>query len=261
VLTESLSVTGSKYPRHQSAGALNQNRYQNRANERVEAFVKTVADEVRKTLDQTGIRRLVIGADDVNAALFREASHDTVKEKIIGVFRVDINAVNFDQILELASPIAVDYERKRESEAVDALADAIGSGNRGAAGAVDVLKALEQGQVFRLIMSGNYAEMGWADLTPCRSMALAMYRRTSRRVAICTTSFRCRLEQDNDPPGTAVTGAQIESRRPLRPRRHRGGSPPGADAPHSNARQTPNSTSSARRRALALVISLRTRTS
>jgi len=165
VLTESLSVTGSKYPRHQSSGALNQNRYQNRANERIEAFIKTVAGEVRKTLDQTGIRRLVIGADDVNAALFQEASHDTVKEKIIGVFRIDISAANFDQILALASPIAVDYERKRESEAVDALADAIGSGNRGAAGAIDVLKALEQGQVFRLIMSGNYAEMGWADYT------------------------------------------------------------------------------------------------
>lgn len=165
VMTDSLSVTGGKYPRHQQSGGLNQNRYQNRANERVEHFVKTVADEVQKTLEQTGVRRLVIGSDTVNFANFREASHHTVQEKIIGHFPVDISAVNFDQVLALAAPIATEYERTRESQAVDAVSDAVGSGNRGAAGAIDVLKALEQGQVFRLVMSGDYAEMGWADYT------------------------------------------------------------------------------------------------
>ncbi len=165
VLTESVSVTGSKYPRHQAAGGLNQRRYQNRANDRIDAFIKTVAEEVQTTLDQTGVRRLVIGSDEVNGALFQEAVHDTVKEKIIGHFRVDISAANFDQVLELAEPIATAYERSRESDAVDAVADAVGSGNRGAAGSIDVLKALEQGQVFRLVMSGDYAEMGWADYT------------------------------------------------------------------------------------------------
>ncbi len=165
VMTDSLSVSGSKYPRHQSAGGLNQSRYQNRANERIDAFIKTVAEEVQKVLQQTGVRRMVIGSDEVNGALFQEAVHDTVKEKIIGHFRVDISAANFDKILELAAPIATEYERTREAQAVDAVADAVGSDNRGAAGAVDVLKALEQGQVFRLVMSGDYAEMGWADYT------------------------------------------------------------------------------------------------
>ncbi len=165
VMTDSLSVTSSTYPRHQSSGGLNQSRYQNRANDRVDAFIKTVAEEVQKVLDQTGVRRMVIGSDEVNGALFQEAVHDTVKEKIIGHFRVDISAANFDKILELAAPIATEYERTRESQAVDAVSDAVGSGNRGAAGAIDVLKALEQGQVFRLVMSGDYAEMGWADYT------------------------------------------------------------------------------------------------
>lgn len=165
VLTESVSVAGSKYPRKQAAGGLNQRRYQNRADERVDAFIKSVATETQKALETSGVRRLVIGADDVNTAMFREACHDTVKEKIIGTFKVDISAANFDQILALASPIAEEYERTREAQAVDAVADAIGSGNKGIAGAIDVLKALEQGQVFRLVMSGDYSEMGWADYT------------------------------------------------------------------------------------------------
>ncbi len=165
VLSESVSVTGSKYPRHQSAGAMNQRRYQRRAEERVDAFIRTVADETRKALDASGIRRFVLGSDETNGALFQEMIHDTVKEKLIGTFKVDISAANFDQILELARPIATEYERTRESQAVDAVADAIGSGNRGAAGAIDVLKALEQGQVYRLVMSGDYSEMGWADYT------------------------------------------------------------------------------------------------
>ena len=165
VLSDSLSVTGSKYPRHQSSGGLNQQRYQNRANERVDAFIKTVAEEVQKTLEQTGVRRLVVGSDEVNGSLFQQAAHDTLKEKIVGTFRVDISAANFDKILELAGPIAIDYERTRESEAVDQVADAVGSGNKGAAGSIDILKALEQGQVYRLVMSGDYSEMGWADYT------------------------------------------------------------------------------------------------
>ena len=165
VVTESVSVTGSKYPRHQSAGALNQNRYQRRANERVDAFLRTAAEETQKVLDATGVRRFVLGSDEVNGALFQDMIHDTVKEKLIGTFRVEIGAANFDKILELAQPIATEYERTRESEAVDAVADAVGSGNRGAAGAIDVLKTLEQGQVFRLVMSGDYSEMGWADYT------------------------------------------------------------------------------------------------
>lgn len=165
VLTESLSVTGSKYPRRQSAGALNQRRYQARADERVDAFIRTVAEETRKVLDSTGIRRFIIGADDANAAIFQQMAHDTVKEKLIGSFKIDLSAANFDKILELAQPIATDYERTREAEAVDAVADAVGSANRGAAGSVDILKALEQGQVYRLVMSGDYTEMGWADYT------------------------------------------------------------------------------------------------
>jgi hypothetical protein len=165
VLSDSLSVTGSKYPRHQKSGGLNQQRYQNRANERVDAFIKTVADEVQKTLEQTGVRRLVIGSDEVNGSLFQQAAHDTLKEKIVGTFRIDISAANFDKILELAGPIATEYERTRESEAVDAVSDAVGSGNKGAAGSIDILKALEQGQVYRLVMSGDYSETGWADYT------------------------------------------------------------------------------------------------
>lgn len=163
VLTDSVSVSGSKYPRHQSSGGLNQRRYQNRANERVDAFIKTVAAEVQKALEETGVRRLVVGSDEVNGALFQEAIHDTVKEKLIGTFRVDISAANFDQVLALAAPIATEYERTREAEAVDAVADAVGSGNKGAAGSIDILRALEQGQVYRLVMSGDYTEMGWAD--------------------------------------------------------------------------------------------------
>jgi hypothetical protein len=165
VLTESVSVTGSKYPRHQASGGWNQRRYQARADERVEHFIKSVADETQKVLDAAGIRRFVLSSDEVNGALFQEAIHDTVKEKLIGTVKIDISAANFDKILELAAPVAAEYERTRESQAVDAVADAVGSGNRGAAGAVDILKALEQGQVYRLVMSGDYAEMGWADYT------------------------------------------------------------------------------------------------
>src|SRR6266508_2249379 len=44
----SVEVSGTDYPRHQQQGGWSQRRYQARADERIEALAKTVADETRR---------------------------------------------------------------------------------------------------------------------------------------------------------------------------------------------------------------------
>lgn len=162
VLTETVTVKGSDWPRHQQTGGWSQRRLQARANERVEAFARTVAEETKRALDETGVRRLILSADEVSGPPLMDAFHETVKEKIIGEFRTDLD-LPFHEHLTAAQPIADAYERKREAEAVEAVRDAVGSGNRGAAGAEAVLEALQNGQVYRLVMVGRYQQPGWAD--------------------------------------------------------------------------------------------------
>jgi hypothetical protein len=48
----SVEVSGTDYPRKQQQGGWSQKRYQNRADERIEAFVRRVAEEARRTFDE-----------------------------------------------------------------------------------------------------------------------------------------------------------------------------------------------------------------
>jgi hypothetical protein len=162
VLTGSVSVKANDYPRNQKQGGWSQQRFQARAGERIDAFTRTVAEQTQRALDATGVRRLIVSSDEVSGPPLMDAFHDTVKEKIIGTFRTDID-LPFHEHFQHAQPIAEEYERKREAEAVEAVSDAVGSGNRGAAGPEAVLQALQNGQVFRLVMVGRYEQPGWAD--------------------------------------------------------------------------------------------------
>jgi Bacterial archaeo-eukaryotic release factor family 10 len=162
VLTETISVSGSGYPRHQQEGGWSQKRFQRRADERIEAFTKAVAEEARRALDETGVRRLILCADEVSGPPFLDALHPTVKDKLIGSLHSRID-VPVTELLAQAEPIATEYERRSEMETVNAVSDAIGSDNQGAGGSVDVLKALELGQVYRLVMASDYHDQGWAD--------------------------------------------------------------------------------------------------
>ncbi|MGD9710940.1 MAG: Vms1/Ankzf1 family peptidyl-tRNA hydrolase [Thermomicrobiales bacterium] len=161
LVSDSVTVRSSLYPRKQAAGGWSQRRFQARADERVQAVAKTVAEETRKALEETGCRRLIIAASDVMEPALMEAFHQSVSEKIIGSIKIDIDAP-FNEVLEKARPIGVDFERQREAEQVANLLDAIPSGN-GVGGTVDVLNALRNGQVHRLLMTRRYEAAGWID--------------------------------------------------------------------------------------------------
>lgn len=160
----SVSVAGSDYPRHQKSGGWSQKRFQTRADERVDAFGRTVADEVHRALKATGVNRLVFSSDEVSGPPFLRALPDETRSQIIGDFRIGVNAP-LHEVVAAARPIAVDFERQREAEIVQSISDAVESGNRGVAGAEGVLSALRNGQVHELAMTGRYELAGWADFT------------------------------------------------------------------------------------------------
>lgn len=161
LVSDTVTVRSSLYPRKQSTGGWSQRRYQARADERVQAFTKTIAEETRKALEETGCRRMVLAASDVMEPALMEAFHQSVTEKIIGSIKIDIDAP-FEEVLEKVRPVGVEFERKREAEQIANLLDAIPVGN-GVGGTVDVLTALRNGQVHRLLMTRRYQEQGWID--------------------------------------------------------------------------------------------------
>jgi peptide subunit release factor 1 (eRF1) len=161
-----VQLEADDYPRKQKQGGWSQKRYQARADERVEAFAKTIADETRREIAEGGaqIPYLIIAADEPMFSALNAAFHQTVSAKISGRVHLDMEA-NTTQIAAAAEPLVEQEERKREQEAVQAVRDGVGAGARGVAGAHDTLAALETGQVMTLVVNDDFAQPGWADFT------------------------------------------------------------------------------------------------
>lgn len=161
---QSLSITGSDYPRKQKQGGWSQRRYQNRADERVSHFARAVAEETRRVLQDGKIEMLILSSSEVMRNALDDEFHESVKERIIGELHLDMRASEHD-IVEASTPLVERAERKREFETVKALDDAVGSGSRGVAGIDEVLQALSRGQVWISVMASDFQCRGWADYT------------------------------------------------------------------------------------------------
>jgi hypothetical protein len=159
-----IEVSGDDYPRHQQQGGWSQRRYQARADERIEAFAGTVAELTRKVVEVGAVDHLILMGDEVNLPPFRQALHQTIAAKVIGVLPSTMNATE-QELMELTVPLIEAAERQSELAAVRAVRDAVGAGGPGAAGAEAVLTALQAGQVRTLVMNDDLAGAAWADYT------------------------------------------------------------------------------------------------
>jgi hypothetical protein len=163
-----VQVEASGYPRKQQQGGWSQKRYQNRADERVEAFARTIAEETRRAFEEVNAsvryKYLIVAADEPIFTALNAAFHESVKQRILGHIHLPIEA-GITEVTAVAEPLVEEAERKREMEAVQAVRDGVGAGGKGVAGAVDTITALETGQVMTLVMNDDFSQPGWADYT------------------------------------------------------------------------------------------------
>jgi peptide subunit release factor 1 (eRF1) len=159
---QSLQVESSLYPRKQKAGGLSQRRYQSRADERVAAFARVVADETQRRMEEFGVEQLIVAGAEVMTSALDAAFSPWAKERIVAVIRLEMTASE-QEMIEATLPLVEEAERAREMETVRAIADAVGAAERGAAGAAGVLSALQNGQVATLAMNDDFGGEGWAD--------------------------------------------------------------------------------------------------
>ena len=159
-----VNIEGSDFPRKQQQGGWSQRRYQSRAEERVEAFVRTVAEEVQRELETANIDQLVLGGDEQITSLFSETVHQTVQAKIVGTTPFDIRGSE-SEIVEATLPLAEQAEREQEAALIGRIENGIGPGGGAVHGAVETMTALQTGQVMTLVMNDDFRAPGWADFT------------------------------------------------------------------------------------------------
>lgn len=159
---DEVAITASGWPRKQAAGGLNQQRYQSRAEERIDANAKVVADEVRSALEATGVNKLIVGGSNVMVSALDAAWHDDVRNTILDSIQVAPDATSFD-LAEQVYPIVTAAEREDELAAVAELEEAIGRETLGRSGAEAVATVLARGQVELLVINDDFSAEGWVD--------------------------------------------------------------------------------------------------
>ena len=164
--SENVQVESDGYPRHQRSGGLNAQRYQNRANERVEAFARTVAEQVNRLFMEstTPPDYLIISDEEPMSMAITEHLHKEVSPKLLGKVVLGKDPLP-TEIAAIVAPLIEAAERQQEADAVQKVADNVGAQTLGIAGAVDTLRALAMGQVQTLVMNDDFTADGWADYT------------------------------------------------------------------------------------------------
>lgn len=164
IADQSLLLRSSLWPRRTDQGYMNQARYQRRADERVEAFSRTICDETSRALRETGVGMLILAGSDVMMSSIEQVMPTRMRESMIASIPMSVPAAEHE-IVEATLPIAEQVEREAEARAVDRLSDALGAGSLGISGALPTLRALRNGQVEQLVMLDTFSKPGWADYT------------------------------------------------------------------------------------------------
>jgi peptide subunit release factor 1 (eRF1) len=153
------------YPRHQKQGALNQARYQRRAGERSAAFARAISEQIEHALTEFDFDVLIpVGSKVFIDELYGEFS-EPVKTRLTESVALHLNP--WPSALELAEATGatdVAAERAREGAAVAEVRELMGQ-NQAVTGTVDVLNALQNHQLWKLVMNEDFAATGWADPT------------------------------------------------------------------------------------------------
>jgi peptide subunit release factor 1 (eRF1) len=135
-------------------------REQHHVSELTQQHLRHAASVAFQVFQDTPFEHLVLGAPDPVAAELESCLHPYLKQRLAG--RIAVNAsASPAEVRDAVLAVEGDIERRREAEVVRRLRDAVGTGQRAAAGLDAVLTALREQRVERLLVSAGFSETGW----------------------------------------------------------------------------------------------------
>lgn len=158
----SVVLDSTLYPRKQMQGGWSQKRFQKRADERVEAFARDTLEAVEKSIRDTGVETLILAGNEVMMSALQNEMPNSLQEIVTDPIRME-SVVTPSEKIEQTVEIAEEAERQREDRSVERVEAGVGAGTYGVAGVNDVIQALQNGQVEKLVMLDTFDGDGWAD--------------------------------------------------------------------------------------------------
>ena len=119
---------------------------------------------------------IITGGSDDAVAKVREMLPRAVSEKIMGSFHAEMFA-NVNDVFEKVKPVISETESMAEKAVVSDLLTAAGKGQNAVIGIEDVLNALQEGRIMKLIFIKDFKDSGYACRN-CRNLS-------KQKVSVC----------------------------------------------------------------------------
>ncbi len=147
--------------RHKMGGwfALAQTHYDRHIDYHVGLHLKDVIKRFEPFLKSEDINRIILGGPEEAVLRTRDLLPKSVAEKVIGTFSAGMFEGTLD-VLKKAEPVLRQYERAREVEMVNELTVRAMKGERAVLGLENVLRAVQEGRVHKLVLERDATAMG-----------------------------------------------------------------------------------------------------
>jgi len=149
--------------KHKKGGwaALAQNHYERHIDYHVGMHLKEVIEKLDSFLGGEYIGRLILGGSDEAVSMVTGMLPKTILDKVIGTVKVEMFAKG-PEVLAKVEPIVIEYEKNKEKETVDALVTGAMKNKNAVLGLEDVLHALHQQKVMKLVFLKELKASGYS---------------------------------------------------------------------------------------------------
>jgi len=147
--------------KHKKGGwfALSGKSYERHTDYHISLHLKDVVKQLETFLSREYVGRLIIGGSEETIKKVKAMFPQTVADKIIGTFQAEMFAKG-NEILEKAQPVLQAFEKKKEAETVNDLLTRSMKNENAVIGIEDVLNALQEGSIMKLIFLKDYKQTG-----------------------------------------------------------------------------------------------------
>lgn len=149
-LIEVRSFGDSVHGQH-SQGGWSQARYQRSVEQDVEAHLRHVRDVLLRQFERRRFVGLLLAAPEELRSHVAGELHPYVRERLVDYLDLDVENATIEDVRSVAANAIEKHERALVGERLEQLRARIGRGERAAAGAEDVLRALEERRVGTLL--------------------------------------------------------------------------------------------------------------
>ncbi|MBI4683773.1 MAG: hypothetical protein HY755_01060 [Nitrospirae bacterium] len=149
--------------RHKRGGwfSLSGHRFERHIDYHVSLHLKDVMKRLESFLSEEKIERIVIGGSEDAVSKVKAMIPKTLGEKIIGTFHTEMLA-NTNEILEKLKPVIEGFEMKKHKETIAELLTRAMKRENAVVGIENVLSAIQEGKVMRLLFVKDFSDSGYA---------------------------------------------------------------------------------------------------